>query len=680
MDSAAMSQDQLGSWNNSQSVMAAQQIGSSQHGVASAAAASQQQQQQQDSLQDFMSSQSSFLDSSTSTAWDRTQSLLANALGGSSSSGTSKMINPDYPNTPKYQDPEAAQKKKVIMQQQQRLLLLRHASKCKAGQACSTKFCNQMVTLWRHMKTCRDKNCKTSHCLSSRCVLNHYRICKSQGKTATCEVCGPVMSQIRLHGRDDGSNDPLARDQAPTPSSQPQMGDHSQMSSLARLMTSQQAVASNSSMQVGIDGQRQQQHAAAMMTAVASQQQMQGGNSNLVGMPNGTGSNGIVAASLQDNSEQAQLQQLQQHHIKMQAQLESLKELQKQQQQLLDQQNRLQEQSQLIVDPDSPGAHELQQQQMLLDELQKRCQQQQIRLQQEIEAQANSVSVSQAQQQQQPHQHAQLQQQLQLQQQQQQFQQAQQQFQHAQQQQAQAQNVAQQQQTQAQSVAALPSNSTDTDQPIEPVKKKRRSTSEGKVRRGGKGERGGKGKSLKISQARKAAAAEASTKRKSSVVLAPKERVKKPKLPPKSEIPIPSAEDQNSSLVSFMTKENIESHLESLDKKIRMTNRTVTHKCLPIAQQLIEDKFGWVFHDAVDPVALGLPDYFDVVKIPMHLELVRKKLENAIYPSMDLFARDVRLVFENAILYNGEASEVGELAQTMLDKFAVMYTDLVEGM
>jgi hypothetical protein len=94
-----------------------------------------------------------------------------------------------------------------------------------------------------------------------------------------------------------------------------------------------------------------------------------------------------------------------------------------------------------------------------------------------------------------------------------------------------------------------------------------------------------------------------------------------------------------------------------------MTNRTVTHKCLPIAQQLIEDKFGWVFHDAVDPVALGLPDYFDVVKIPMHLELVRKKLENAIYPSMDLFARDVRLVFENAILYNGEASEVGELVQ-----------------
>jgi Bromodomain/TAZ zinc finger len=520
-----------------------------------------------------------------------------------------------------------------------------------------------MVTLWLHMKTCRDKNCKTSHCLSSRCVLNHYRICKSQGKTATCEVCGPVMSQIRLQGRDDGSNDPLASSQQP-------MGDHSGISSLASLMGSQQG-ASNSSMQaVGNDGQNQQQHAAkAAMMAAAVSQQRRGGSSNLGVMPNGAGSNGSVP-SQQDSEQQSQLQQLQQHQMKLQAQLESLKELQKQQQQLLDQQNRLQEQSQLIVDPDSPGAQELQQQQMLLDELQKRCQQQQLRLQQEIEVQANSVSVSQGLQEQTQPQQAQLQQQLQLQ----QFQQAQQQFQ--QQQQAVAQNAAEQ----AQDVAALPSSSSPTDQLSEPDKKKRRSVTEGKARRVGKGERSGKGKSLKLSQARKAAAAEASTKRKSLVVAAQKERVKKPKLPPRSEIPIPSAEDQNSSLVSFMTKENIESHLESLDKKIRMTNRTVTHKCLPIAQQLIDDKFGWVFHDAVDPVALGLPDYFDVVKIPMHLELVRKKLENAIYPSMDLFARDVRLVFENAILYNGEASEVGELAQSMVEKFAVLYKDLVEGM
>jgi hypothetical protein len=69
----------------------------------------------------------------------------------------------------------------------------------------------------------------------------------------------------------------------------------------------------------------------------------------------------------------------------------------------------------------------------------------------------------------------------------------------------------------------------------------------------------------------------------------------------------------------------------------------------------------------------------DTLTLHRRLCIHRKKLENAIYPSMDLFARDIRLVFENAILYNGEVSEVGELAQSLLDKFAIMYKDLVEG-
>jgi hypothetical protein len=78
---------------------------------------------------------------------------------------------------------------------------------------------------------------------------------------------------------------------------------------------------------------------------------------------------------------------------------------------------------------------------------------------------------------------------------------------------------------------------------------------------------------------------------------------------------------QNLSLVSGMTRDAIEKHLESLNIQIRLSSRTVTQKCLPVIQELIDDQFGWVFHDAVDPVAIGLPDYFDVVKTPTHLEL-----------------------------------------------------------
>jgi hypothetical protein len=63
----------------------------------------------------------------------------------------------------------------------------------------------------------------------------------------------------------------------------------------------------------------------------------------------------------------------------------------------------------------------------------------------------------------------------------------------------------------------------------------------------------------------------------------------------------------------------------------------------------------------------------------MHLELVKKKLENAIYSDMDAFARDAKLVFENAILYNGETSEVGDLAQCMVTTFEKSYSALVHG-
>ena len=120
-------------------------------------------------------------------------------------------------------------------------------------------------------------------------------------------------------------------------------------------------------------------------------------------------------------------------------------------------------------------------------------------------------------------------------------------------------------------------------------------------------------------------------------------------------------------------------HLESLNEDGRKACRVIADTCMPLIDELIDDQFGWVFHDAVDPVTLGLPDYFDVVKHPMHLELVKKKLEKAVYRDTDSFARDVRLVFENAILYNGETSEVGELANSFLTRFRETYEKLVEG-
>ena len=74
------------------------------------------------------------------------------------------------------------------------------------------------------------------------------------------------------------------------------------------------------------------------------------------------------------------------------------------------------------------------------------------------------------------------------------------------------------------------------------------------------------------------------------------------------------------------------------------------------------------FLEPVDPVALNIPTYFQVVKRPMDLSTVKKKLENGDYSRFSLsetigstavarmlngpFRRDVELMFNNAILFN----------------------------
>jgi Bromodomain/TAZ zinc finger len=555
----------------------------------------------------------------------------------------------------KYQDPIAQQKKKVIRQQQQRLLLLRHASKCTAGPTCQTKFCAQMVTLWKHMKKCRDKNCSTSHCLSSRCVLNHYRICKSQGRTASCEVCGPVMEQIKRQetGEEANAADPLTKDQ--------------EMPMLDGLVSS-----SNN-----------------------------GGGDNI--------------ASQEGSGDQQQLQQLHQAQMKLQNQLQVLKQLQRQQEQLLQQQRHLQEQQSHIKDPHTQQGQQLQQQQALLQQLQQRCQQQQVLLQQELALQSNAINTVKQNQSSQGQGGATP----------------------TEDQQSNAAAITGPPPTSLSLNSSKDlSGSSSSTRRAAPVR--RQSKAKG-TRGGGKGGRGEKN----ARQSDKGGAVDAKVgvktddddngqtqpKRRFSLTKGdnsmsgsmPEPARKMIKLEPhnkhgdeekssqhieahsgsdvgggvKHEIGVIIEDNEAKKKLVIddpfeitgdgshhpqLTRESIEKHLKSIEMPPDMSADEVTKHCLPVVQDLVEDPFGWVFKDPVDPVALGLPDYFDVVKKPMHLDLVTTKLEEKSYESLESFQKDCSLVFENSILYNGESSEVGQLALTMLSTFAKMYEAMVKAL
>ena len=135
----------------------------------------------------------------------------------------------------------------------------------------------------------------------------------------------------------------------------------------------------------------------------------------------------------------------------------------------------------------------------------------------------------------------------------------------------------------------------------------------------------------------------------------------------------------DTSLVSTMSTEDIQQHLETLNDNLNLSSRRIAQKCIPIMSKLINDPNGWIFKDPVDPVELGIPDYFDVIKHPMDLALIKKRLENGVYKDLSSFECDTKLVFENCILYNGEDSDVGEMAKNLLNMLEKEFQSILKG-
>ncbi|KAG7387392.1 hypothetical protein PHYPSEUDO_014155 [Phytophthora pseudosyringae] len=92
-------------------------------------------------------------------------------------------------------------------------------------------------------------------------------------------------------------------------------------------------------------------------------------------------------------------------------------------------------------------------------------------------------------------------------------------------------------------------------------------------------------------------------------------------------------------------------------------------KCLSSLKGLMANPKSAPFLAPVDPIALGIPDYFHVIKEPMDLGTIRNYLETGFYDNPSEFAEHVRLTFRNAMLYNAAHSQVHIYARKLLDDF-----------
>jgi len=77
------------------------------------------------------------------------------------------------------------------------------------------------------------------------------------------------------------------------------------------------------------------------------------------------------------------------------------------------------------------------------------------------------------------------------------------------------------------------------------------------------------------------------------------------------------------------------------------------------------EKFAFPFYDPVDHVALKLTDYTKIIKIPMDMSSIRKKLEADQYAEYKDVYSDLKLMFENCYLYNPPNDNIVKLAKTL---------------
>lgn len=78
------------------------------------------------------------------------------------------------------------------------------------------------------------------------------------------------------------------------------------------------------------------------------------------------------------------------------------------------------------------------------------------------------------------------------------------------------------------------------------------------------------------------------------------------------------------------------------------------------------------FLKPVDPIALGIPDYFEKIKHPMDVSTIKSKLDNKAYKKISEFDDDFNLMFNNCYFYNHPESYVYSMCKE-LQKVYVSY-------
>ncbi|CAK8998039.1 Histone acetyltransferase p300 (p300 HAT) (E1A-associated protein p300) (Histone butyryltransferase p300) (Histone crotonyltransferase p300) (Protein 2-hydroxyisobutyryltransferase p300) (Protein lactyltransferas p300) (Protein propionyltransferase p300), partial [Durusdinium trenchii] len=120
----------------------------------------------------------------------------------------------------------------------------------------------------------------------------------------------------------------------------------------------------------------------------------------------------------------------------------------------------------------------------------------------------------------------------------------------------------------------------------------------------------------------------------------------------------------------WLSREDLLGHLEQIQRGTVLFRAALT---LLVRRQAEHRRNRGMFNRPVDPVALGLPTYFDIIKHPMDFGTIKGRLERDEYLNPTQFRDDMRLVFSNAMTFNPPATFVHVAAKRSSKQFEQEY-------
>ncbi|XP_012883734.1 PREDICTED: bromodomain-containing protein 4 [Dipodomys ordii] len=111
------------------------------------------------------------------------------------------------------------------------------------------------------------------------------------------------------------------------------------------------------------------------------------------------------------------------------------------------------------------------------------------------------------------------------------------------------------------------------------------------------------------------------------------------------------------------------------NKPKRLTNQ-LQYLLRVVLKTLWKHQFAWPFQQPVDAVKLNLPDYYKIIKTPMDMGTIKKRLENNYYWNAQECIQDFNTMFTNCYIYNKPGDDIVLMAEALEKLFLQKINEL----